>query len=206
MDKLKKVIVILHEIYGINEHILSMKRKFENEGYTTCCIDLLNNKVFNYDESEEAYSYFMKGVGFNNAKSRVINYISVNLRNYDQVYLLGYSIGATTAWLCSAEKDLVSGVIGYYGSRIRDYLNVKPEVPVLLFFPSEEKEFEVNYLVAELKYKDNVKVYQLEGLHGFADSYSKYYNRKSKNLSEKIMDEFITFRIKQVSKEIREKK
>lgn len=193
MDKPKKAIVILHEIYGINEHILSMKRRFENEGYDTCCIDLLNNKTFNYDESEEAYSYFMNEVGFNNAKSRVINYISGNLRNYDQVYLLGYSIGATTAWLCSEEKDLVSGVIGYYGSRIRDYLNVEPEAPVLLFFPAEEKGFDINLIIDKLKYKDKVKAYQLERLHGFADSYSKYYNCKSKNLSEKIIGEFITY-------------
>lgn len=193
MDKLKAAIVLLHEIYGINDHILGMKSKFEDKGYDTYCIDLFNNKTFKYEEADEAYSYFINEVGFDNAKLKVLNYISGNLKSYDQIYLLGYSIGAATAWLCSEEKNLISGVIGYYGSRIRDYLNVEPEVPVLLFFPSKEKGYEVNFLIDKLKHKEKVKVYQFEGLHGFADSYSSYYNHKSKILSEKIMNEFITY-------------
>lgn len=207
MSKPKTAVVLLHEIYGINDHILSMYNKFKNGGYDTYCIDLLNGKVFNYDEAEEAYSYFMNQIGFENVKLKVLNYISDNLRNYDKVFLLGYSIGATTAWLCSEEKGLVSGVIGYYGSRIRDYLNVEPKVAVLLFFPSKEDAFDVKTLIDKLKYKEKVQVHQFEGFHGFADSNSKYYDYKSKELSEKIANEFINCRTnKWTSKNIDEKK
>ncbi|MFA6942059.1 MAG: dienelactone hydrolase family protein [Clostridiaceae bacterium] len=207
MDKPKTAVVLLHEIYGINNHILSIYNKFRNEGYDTYCIDLLNGKTFNYDKAEEAYSYFMNEIGFENAKLKVLNYISANLRNYDKVFLLGYSIGVTAAWLCSEEKGLVSGVIGYYGSRVRDYLNVEPEVPVLFFFPSKERGFEISPLIDKLKNKEKVWVYQFEGLHGFADSYSEYYDYKSKYLSEKILDEFITCRTnKWISKNIEVKK
>lgn len=203
MDKPKTAVVLLHEIYGINNHILSIYNKFRDEGYDTYRIDLLNGKTFNYDKAEEAYSYFMNEIGFENAKLKVLNYISANLRNYDKVFLLGYSIGATAAWLCSEEKGLVSGVIGYYGSRVRDYLNVEPKVPVLFFFPLKERGFEISPLIDKLKNKEKVWVYQFEGLHGFADSNSEYYDYKSKYLSEKILDEFITCRTnKWVSKNI----
>jgi hypothetical protein len=42
-----------------------------------------------------------------------------------------------------------------------------------------------------LKEKEKVRVYKFGGLHGFADSYSKYYISKEKELSEKILNEFI---------------
>lgn len=191
MSKPKIAVILLHEIYGINNHILSMSNKFENEGYDVHCIDLLNNRTFNYYEVKKAYSYFINEIGFDKAKLKVLDYISNYCRNYDKIYLLGYSVGATVAWLCSEEDSLINGIIGYYGSRIRDYLSIEPKAPTVLFFPAKEKAFNIKALIDELKYKEKVQVYQFEGLHGFADSYSKYYDSKAKELSEKILDEFI---------------
>jgi len=168
-----------------------MSDKFENEDYDVYCIDLLDNRTFKYEEAEEAYSYFMNEIGFDKAKLKVLDYISDYCSNYDEIYLLGYSVGATIAWLCSEEGNVFNGIIGYYGSRIRDYLSIKPEAPTVLFFPAKEEEFDIETIIDELKYKDSVQVYQFEGLHGFADSYSKYYDSKAKELSEKILDNFI---------------
>jgi dienelactone hydrolase len=187
----KIAIVILHEIYGINNHILSMRRQFEDEGYDVYCIDLLNNRTFDYTESEEAYSYFTGRIRFDKAKIEVLKYIHSIRNYYDKIYLIGYSVGATIAWLCSEEYELLSGVVCYYGSRIRDYVNIKPKVEAMLFFPKEEKGFDIETLIEEVKLKEKVRVYKFEGLHGFADPYSKYYNSKEKELSEKILSKFI---------------
>jgi dienelactone hydrolase len=190
-DRPKTAIVLLHEIYGINNHILSMHKKFKNEGYDVYCIDLLNNKTFDYEESENAYSYFMEKVGFDKAKQIVLNYIN-SIRNcYEKIFLIGYSVGATIAWLCSEENELLNGVAGYYGSRIRDYIYIVPAVETLLLFPLKEKEFNIESLIEELKEKEKVRVFKFGGLHGFADSYSNYYDSKEKELSEKILCEFI---------------
>jgi dienelactone hydrolase len=190
-DRVKTAIVLLHEIYGINNHILSVYKKFKDEGYDVYCIDLLNNKTFDYEESGNAYSYFMEKVGFDKAKQLVLNYIN-SIRNcYEKIFLIGYSVGATVAWLCSEENELLDGVAAYYGSRIRDYISIEPAVETLLFFPIKEKEFNIESLIEELEEKEKVRVYKLGGLHGFADPYSKYYDSKEKELSEKILCEFI---------------
>lgn len=187
----KIAIALVHEIYGINNHILSMRKKFEDEGYDVYCIDLLNNRTFDYEEADEAYSYFMNEVGFDKAKSKVLDCIHSIFNYYEKVYLIGYSVGATVAWLCSEEQELINGVVGYYGSRIRDYIAIEPKVKTVLFFPLREKEFDIDALIQELEGKEKVSAYKFEGLHGFADSYSKYYNSKEKELSEKILNEFI---------------
>lgn len=190
-DRSKIAVVLLHEIYGINNHILNMRTKFQDEGYDVFCIDLLNNKTFDYEEAEEAYSYFIDRVGFNKAKIKVLDCIYSIRDYYEKIYLIGYSIGATIAWLCSEEHELLNGVIGYYGSRIRDYTDIEPKVETVLFFPLKEEGFNVEALIEKLEGKTKVRIYKFEGLHGFADPYSRYYNCKEKKLSEKILNEFI---------------
>ena len=99
-------------------------------------------------------------------------------RKYKKVYVLGYSVGATLAWLCS-QTGLCDVSIGFYGSRIRDYLEIKPKCPVLLFFPSEEKSFDVDELIPQLNNVSNIQVEKLPGEHGFANRFSRNYNEQS---------------------------
>ncbi|MGG4152423.1 hypothetical protein [Peribacillus muralis] len=41
--------------------------------------------------------------------------------------------GAIVAWMCS-EEECVDGIAGFYGSPIRNYSELVPQYPVLLFF------------------------------------------------------------------------
>lgn len=46
---------------------------------------------------------------------------------------LGFSFGATVAWLQSGNKKIDS-LVGFYGSRIRNYLEINPLADVNLYF------------------------------------------------------------------------
>jgi len=69
---------------------------------------------------------------------------------------------------------MIDGVVGYYGSRIRDYIDVTAKCPVTLFFAAEEKSFDVETLVKSLN-KTNVDAQILEGGHGFSDPFNRNY-------------------------------
>ena len=88
-------------------------------------------------------------------------------------FLLGFSVGATVAWLCSELENGVDGVICYYGSRIRGYQNIMPKCPSLLLFAQEEKLFNASELVNILNKKEFVSAHVIKGKHGFSDPYSK---------------------------------
>ncbi|AWI04429.1 dienelactone hydrolase family protein [Clostridium drakei] len=186
------VIIVLHEIYGINQHIQKVCEKFSIKGYDIICPNLTNvNKPFNYNFQEEAYKYFTKRIGFDSAVSQVKQIVMEAKQKYKRVYLLGYSIGATIAWLCSSEEEnICDGIIGYYGSRIRDYIDITPKCPALLIFPKKEESFNVQELVIALK-KLNVDVYMLSGKHGFSDPFCKSYNEKSFQEAEILVDNFL---------------
>lgn len=126
----------------------------------------------------------MKNVGFPGVLRKINTIISKLDRQYRKIILLGFSVGATAAWLCS-EDERVDGIAGYYGSRIRDYLNISPSCPALLFFPEKEQSFDVAECISQLESK-KVKTVKLKGVHGFSDPYSVKYNRQSSQIAYEI--------------------
>ena len=85
---------------------------------------------------------------------------------------------------------MCDGIIGYYGSRIRDYMSITPKCPVLLIFPSEEKSFNVEEIVDYLG-KWNIDVHILSGKHGFSDPFSKNYCIQSFDEAEILVNSFL---------------
>lgn len=179
------VIIVLHEIYGVNKHIINVCKELSKRKYDIIAPNMLNDGiVFSYDQEEVAYNNFMNKIGFEFAEKQVKQIINSVRPHYKKVYVLGYSIGATLAWLCS-QTGLCDLIVGFYGSRIRDNLAVVPKCPVLLFFPTEEKAFNIDDLVVKLSKVNNVTVKEIWGKHGFADQFSKNYNNESALIANK---------------------
>lgn len=185
------LIIVLHEIYGVNQHIRQACDYFADSGYDVICPKLFDiDKPFEYSNEKEAYNHFMQTIGFDYASEIIKSLIRQTRDQYKYVFLVGYSIGATIAWLCSNENNMIDGVIGFYGSRIRDYLDVKPKCPVMLLFASKEKSFDVKQLASSLN-KENIDIHVLKGEHGFSDPFNSAYCEVSKKQSETLVYNFI---------------
>nr|WP_256224164.1 dienelactone hydrolase family protein [Paenibacillus sp. 1_12] len=125
-------------------------------------------------------------MGFDKSLHEVKQIVNVNREKYDQIYIIGFSIGATIAWM-SSEYD-VDGVIGYYGSRIRNHVEIEPRCPTLLFFSRNEKSFNVLDLEIKLKTKNKTVLEIIEAEHGFMNPFYKTY--KSKEYRDCILISF----------------
>jgi dienelactone hydrolase len=180
-------VIILHEIYGLNEHITRVARDYLYKGYDIYCPDLLEGKTFQYSQCEEAYDYFMNHVKFE--VYHMVNQFIRSLRpKYRKIILLGYSIGATIAWR-STESGLLDCMVGYYGSRIRDYPDVTPKCPSLLLFAKKEKSFDALKLSEVLKSRAKIEI--LEGRHGFCDPFCSTYSQKASDKAKKLTLKFL---------------
>lgn len=178
------MIVLVHEIYGVNRHMEYVQTRLSAHHFVVACPNLLDQSgTFDYAEESIAYRNFMQ-LGFVSAANRLKSVLRELRPLYRNVYVVGYSVGATTGWLCSGEEGLMDGFVGFYGSRIRDYLSVTPQCPALLFFPTEEIAFDVDDLVNQLR-QQKYAVSQFDGKHGFADpdnaNYSPEADRQSFN-------------------------
>lgn len=72
------LVVLLHEIYGVNDHIRFYERRLQAEGIAVVVPNLLSREAFPYEEEERAYRYFMEEVGFESAASEAAAVIRTN--------------------------------------------------------------------------------------------------------------------------------
>ncbi len=185
-----RAIVILHEIYGINPHIVEVCDRYSILGYDVYCPNLIHKvEPFEYSQQQAAYDYFKMEIGFY-VHIRLLKLLEELRTQYRAIFLVGYSIGATIAWRCSA-FGLCDGVIGYYGSQIRDYLEIVPKCPVLLIFAEQEPSFDPHDLVFRPEQQKNTSVVILAGEHGFCDRFSCHYNAESFIKAQMLTNTFI---------------
>ncbi|MBO0410190.1 dienelactone hydrolase family protein [Enterococcus hulanensis] len=183
-------IIVLHEIYGINSFIKQVCKKLFDTGYDIFCPNLLDgSELFTYEQSDEAYEAFKRSKF--DEKLILIEEIIIKLKeSYTKVFIIGYSVGATLAW-CISQNPLLDGIVCYYGSRIRDYLYIRPECPSLLIFSEKESSFSPHTIVQTLKKKTNSQVFLLSGKHGFLDPFNHNYNEESSISAEKLTKAFL---------------
>jgi dienelactone hydrolase len=183
------LVLVLHEIYGSNEHMHNFCELLSDQSLDVICPNLIERDTpYDYSQEEAAYRNFMENVGFAYATQRIKDILSDIKYKYEKIYIIGFSVGATVAWLCS-EEDCVSGVVGYYGSRIRNYLELTPQCQTILFFPQKEQSFIVDDLISTLD-KKNIEIHKFNGKHGFSDPYSPNYNERS---AQKAFSKMVNF-------------
>ncbi|WP_342598869.1 dienelactone hydrolase family protein [Psychrobacillus sp. FSL H8-0483] len=186
-----KLIIVVHEIYGVNQHMKKVCHSLSERGFDVICPNLLEIEgPFEYSFEEVAYRNFMENIGFINATNKIKRVLQDNKDSYEKVFIVGFSVGATIAWLCSEEND-IDGIVGYYGSRIRNYLEIEPLCSTMLFFPESEKSFNVNELISYLE-KKNIEIHKIHGEHGFSDPNNSKYNVKSAQESFDILVDFLS--------------
>lgn len=184
-----QAIIVLHEIYGINEFIENTCQTFQNAGFDVFCPNMIDRKPFSYEEAQKAYDHFIQHVGFDVSKE--ISELANRLKEeYEKVFIVGFSMGATVAWRC-CENSSCDGIVACYGSRIRDYTKLNPACPTLLLFAKEDS-FNVDTLVHQLQGKLHLFILEFEARHGFMDSFSKHFDMQMAKCANKTISQFLS--------------
>ena len=145
---------------------------------------------FAYAQQEEAYATYKQRVGFgsNSQLHALLHSLRLAYRN---IILMGFSAGATLAWTHAAQPGLCDGMIGYYGSRIRDYLDLRPACPALLVFAGQEPGFPAEQAAKAFEAMPRVTACVLEGSHGFCDPFSEHYHALSAARAMQLSQSFL---------------
>lgn len=186
VEKAETAIIILPEIFGQNQFIQSVAGLLASKNYQPVFLEPLTYN-FAYENKDEAHSYFLKTFGFSFADVFTGAIAGLKL-NYKRVGLLGFSVGATLAWLCCKNADSGADfVIGCYGSRIRDFLHHQPCAPTLLLF-AQNDSFVLEPVVAKLREKPLVTLEVYPASHGFMDSFGpSYHSKEAPKAFEKLL-------------------
>jgi dienelactone hydrolase len=112
-------------------------------------------------------------------KNIVFKIIKQDLDSLCDLFLVGFSVGASALWALSGEIYMQRKIkaICFYGSQIRHYSEINPIIEIELFFPEHEPHFNVAKLISKLSHKKNVQCHMVPYLHGFMNKKSDNFNK-----------------------------
>lgn len=174
----RQKVLLISDIYGLSDSIEYIKNELEQLGCTVIVLDPYHQKPLNFENEQKAYEAFCQSCGH----SRYYQLGIAALKQFQPTVIVGFSAGASCAWRLSSEKCTnVQSVVCFYPTKIRDYLDIKPQVTTTVILPRFESMFEVRDVAQALLNVDKVDVIQVDYLHGFMNQHSDGFKRESLN-------------------------
>lgn len=168
--------VVAHEIYGVNDHVIGVAKMlgpYQCDVFTPSFLP--SDAVYPREDELRAYKAFVRSPGVMSMSDALTRYAEGLRERYRRVLCIGFSVGATSAWLASG-TGVVDRTVCFYGSRIRDHLDVQPTAPCLVVFAEQEPSFSVPAVAERLAARRNVVTEVYPCRHGFCDSGSPNYS------------------------------
>lgn len=163
-------VLIASDIFGTTPELSTLAKRIHEEAwivspYAAQCIE--------FGSEAEAYASFQQSGGLDAYAEK----LSTAIAALRPDALVAFSAGATAGWraLSHGPLSIRLGVL-FYGSRIRDYLHVRPTVPVKLVFAEHEKAFQVAPLLGQLCERGVTAEVVPGTRHGFMNARSPGYD------------------------------
>lgn len=160
--------IIVSDIFGRTPHLEELAKSLSSD----CTIlDPYSGQLLEFESESEAYGHYSTVCGLNTYTDLVQDAL---LECEENAIVIGFSAGASAVWnvLESHGAQIIGKAICFYGSRIRDRIDLKPVCETLLVFPEKEKHFSVSALSRFLARTPGVQCIDTEFHHGFMNKLS----------------------------------
>jgi carboxymethylenebutenolidase len=131
-------LIILHAIWGVTPHIRELSDQLADQGYEVIAPALFDaaDAPFPQANTEPAILDDRMSMGAATAWGlTTLPRVQACIDALDgPVFAMGFCYGGTTAWLAAARCGGLSGVSGFYGGNIVQYIGEIPQVPTALHF------------------------------------------------------------------------
>ena len=183
-------IILLQEIFGVNEHIRAVADQYAADGY-----EVLAPALFDREHPGFEADYSGEGLARGVELARQLHPFDLSLKDVQTcidtlapagpVFVVGYCYGGSVAWFASTKLNGVAAASGYYGSMIPAAADEEPKVPVILHFGRHDHGIPMEG-VEQVIAKDwpNATVYVYEAGHGFNSDRRKDYHEPSADLAK----------------------
>ncbi len=135
-------IVVIQEIFGVNQHIRKVCDDFAKEGYAAVAPALFDRTQKDFQsgytppEIEKARTFVAKPDW--DAMMRDTEAAVKELSSVGPVGIIGFCMGGTIAFLGATRLSGLSAAVGYYGGRIVAFADEKPKCPTQLHFGEKD--------------------------------------------------------------------
>lgn len=182
-------VVVIQEIFGVNQHIREVTDGFAAEGYAA-----IAPAIFDRVEKGVELGYegddIMRGAGIARGKleqantmkdlQAAIDYIG----QYGKVGVVGYCFGGLLTWLCACNASGIACASGYYGGGIAGVANLTPKVPTILHFGEKDAHISMADVNKIKEAHPGMSVYVYDADHGFNCDHRASYDKAASALAK----------------------
>ena len=187
-------IVIMHEGFGMNDHIRAMCERYAAEGYLALAPALYDRiekgvEVPGYSDEDQAKGRKLRqGVEWDRSVEDM-RAVAELAREAGRVGVVGYCWGGSFAWL-AATRCGVDAAVSYYGGHITQFIDERPGCPVMAHFAEHDVHVPPESAsLVEQRYP-GVPVYLYDAGHGFNCDARADYDAVSAALAQQRTFEF----------------
>ncbi len=189
-------IILLQEIFGVNEHIRTVAEQYAADGYVVLVPDLFwregKHIELGYDEAGWKRAVELMQASDNEHALTDINATVAALRARPEVEgkiaSLGYCMGGRLAYQAAA-AGLVDAAVAYYGGGIQNKLDLadKIQVPLLMHFGGQDSHIPpeaVQKIAERFEDRQDVEIHIYPGAeHGFNCTHRDSYQQRTAALA-----------------------
>ena len=198
VDNRKGLVVVVQEIFGVNDHIRSVADQYAELGYIAVAPSLFDrvqkNVELNYDD--EGIEVGRKIAFEDLSMDQVMMDIEATIDRYPHpggVGIVGYCWGGSICYVAAARlSDKISAASGYYGGQIMPHLDEEPKAPLMLHFGAEDSGIPLEnvHAIAERWPHIDAHIYEEAG-HGFnCDARGSYEESSAALALERTLEHF----------------
>ena len=162
-------VIVLQEIFGVNNHIRDVCAQFAANGFAAFAPQLFERvgaaSELGYDDAGIAQGRsLMAQLRWEDALLDVAA-TAVHARQWGSVGVVGYCWGGSLAWLCATRLALPS--VSYYGARSQAFIEEQPGAAVILHFGAQDPLISAEYRAAFAARHPLVPQFLYAAGHGF---------------------------------------
>ena len=182
-------IVVIQEVFGVNEHIRELCERCAAEGYEAIApalFDRVRPRVtLPYDDAGIVEGRELATAIGGDKPMLDIRAAAKAIDLDGKVGVVGYCWGGSWAWLAGCRLDIACSVC-YYGRHIPDLLDEIPRCPTMMHFGSEDSSIPLENIEKIRQAYPDIPIYVYEGAgHGFNCDQRASFNAEAAALARK---------------------
>ncbi len=183
--EIKGGVVVIQEIFGVNQHIREVVDGYAKDGYAAIAPALFDRVETSVELGYEDEADFNKGLEIAFQKLQIDDALSdvqacvKALASHGKVGVVGYCFGGLLTWLSACRLEGIAACSAYYGGGTVNHVSEKAKCPVIMHFGEKDEHIPMNEVEEITSTLSDVKVYVYDADHGFNCDHRGSYDQQS---------------------------
>ena len=184
----KAAVVVIQEIFGVNDHIRTVCDRFTVQGYTAIAPAIFDRVEpgfqSGYSPEEVAVARkFVANPDFD-AFLRDTQAAIDAVKSIGPVGVIGFCLGGSIAFAAATRLHGLKAAIGYYGGAITRFADETPKVPTMLHYGEKDHGIPLSDVEAVRAKRPDVEIFVYPGAqHGFNCDQRASYDKASADVA-----------------------